>query len=75
MYSKYPDMPMELFLNATDPPVLQVSKGANFTLKGIVDVNVVQKNKTLTKAFTLGLVRKIKERFKTVSTVLTDCVC
>lgn len=51
-------MPMELVLNATEPPVLQVSKGANFTVNGTVDVNVVQKNKTLTKAFTLGLVRR-----------------
>ena len=49
-------MPMQLFLNATKPPVLKVSKGANFTILGTVDVNVVQKNKTLTKAFTLGLV-------------------
>ena len=64
MYKTFPDMPMQLFLNATKPPVLLVSKGANFTLVGTVDVNVVQKNKTLTKAFTLGLVRNAMRDLK-----------
>ena len=48
-----------MYVNATKPPVLRVTpKGANVTIIGNVDVNVIQKNKTRTNAFILGLVKK-----------------
>ena len=50
-------MDMEIYINATKPPVLQITPStANFTLYGNVSVNVIQGNKTKTNAFVLGLV-------------------
>lgn len=48
---------MEVFLNSTKAPVLQViPNSANFTVTGTLDVSVVQANKTKAEAFKLGLV-------------------
>ena len=50
-------MGMEILLNATRPPVLQViPSSANFTITGTLNVNVIQPNKTKVNAFILGLV-------------------
>ena len=51
-------MDMELFLNATKPPVLQVvPNSANFTITGTLTVNVIDSNKKKVNAFVIGLVR------------------
>ena len=51
-------MAMEVLLNATKPPILQiVPSSANFTITGTLNVNVIQPpNNTIVNAFVLGLV-------------------
>ena len=50
-------MDMEIYINATKPPVLQITPdAASFTLYGNVSVNVIQANKAKVNAFVPGLV-------------------
>lgn len=53
----YPNMAMQLNLNATRPPVLQVTPSfANLTVTGTVGIDVVLPNKTVVNTLVLGLV-------------------
>ena len=57
LYAKYPNQLMELFLNATKPPTLDIVPGsANFTIPGEVVVSVIMSDGSLQVAFVLGMV-------------------
>eukprot|EP00731_Ephydatia_muelleri_P031068 Em0022g582a len=57
LYAKYPNQLMELYLNATKPPTLDIVPGsANFTIPGEVVVSVFMPDGTLQVAFVLGMV-------------------
>ncbi|XP_065830580.1 bactericidal permeability-increasing protein-like [Oscarella lobularis] len=56
LYEKYPNLPMQLFVNATAPPYLNISKSSvNLTFPGEVTVFVAD-NGIIINTFTLGII-------------------
>lgn len=64
LYSKYPDMDMEVLINATKPPTVEIlPSGANFTAPAATYFYVLTKNGSQTSpvfVFSIGVVSSLK---------------